>query len=231
MKTRMTIMCLVLLTVFTSTVAYSQIGIRGGVNLSKFVGADTENSENLMGLNAGISFSILQLGPVSIFPEVYYAEKGTRFTDQLRELQNPDPTQPVNPEEVDLDFNLAYVEIPVLAKVRLPFLSTRVVRTYVAGGPVFGFRLDCNISVTSNSIEQQIESCKEDNFSDLETTFNEADRGYVLVTGIDFQIPMLGIVTLDARYYRGLSRLIENNVNDDVFNQSFTLMLGYSFSL
>lgn len=208
--------------------SYSQIGLRGGINLSKFVGADVKGAEDLLGLNAGLSFQIINIGPISIVPEVYYAEKGTRFKDQLQQFQQQDPDMPVNPEDLELQFNLAYVEIPILAKVSLPFLSTNVIHPYIAGGPVFGFRLDCSISFTNDATEDRIQECVDDNFSDLETTFNDADRGYVLVSGIDFQIPILGTLTLDGRYYRGLSRLLENNENDDIYNQNFTLMLGYN---
>ena len=141
-------------------------------------------------------------------------------------IQNTD--DPDFDPNYELEFNLAYVEIPVLAKVRLPFLSTKVIHPYIAGGPVFGFRLDCSISFSDNTAEQDIQDCADENLSDLEATFKESDRGYVLVSGIDFQVPLLGIVTFDARYYRGLSRLIKNNENDDIYNQNFTLMLGYT---
>ncbi|MDR9366301.1 MAG: porin family protein [Balneolaceae bacterium] len=208
--------------------AYSQIGIRGGINLSRFVGEDVSETEDLMGLNAGLSFQIINLGPISIVPEVYYAEKGTRLTDQLQQFQQQDPENPINPEDVELEFNLAYVEIPILLKIRLPFLSTDKIHPYIAGGPVFGFRLDCSISFTNDTAEDRVQECVDDNFSDLETTFKESDRGYVLSTGIDFQIPLLGTLTLDGRYYRGLSRLIENQENDDIYNQNITLMLGYN---
>lgn len=209
--------------------AYSQIGLRGGINLSHFVGEDVSETEDLMGLNAGLSFSLINIGPISLVPEVYYAEKGTRFAEQLQDIQNPNPEDPnFDPTNYELEFNLAYVEIPVLAKVRLPFLSTRVIHPYIAGGPVFGFRLDCSISFTNPNAEEQIQDCSDENFSDLETTYKESDRGYVLVSGIDFDIPMLGTVTLDGRYYRGLSRLIEGGENSDVYNQNITLMLGYS---
>jgi hypothetical protein len=206
----------------------AQIGIRGGINLSRFVGEDVSKTEDLMGLNAGLSFSIINLGPISIVPEVYYAEKGTRLTDQLQQFQQQDPENPINPEEVELEFNLAYVEIPILLKIRLPFLSTDKIHPYIAGGPVFGFRLDCSISFTNDAVEDRVQECVDDNFDDLEATFNDADRGYVLSTGIDFQIPLLGTLTLDGRYYRGLSRLIENQENDDIYNQNITLMLGYN---
>ncbi|MDX1587278.1 MAG: porin family protein [Balneolaceae bacterium] len=206
---------------------YGQVGIKGGVNLSKFVGADVEGAEELMGLNAGLSFSIINIGPLSIVPEVFYAEKGTRFTEQLRDLQNMNPEQPVNPQDVELEFNLAYVEIPVLAKLDLRFLSTRVVKPYIAGGPVFGFRMDCSINFTTANTERDIQDCADANFSDLQTEFDESDRGMVFGSGIHFDIPLLGALTLEARYYRGLSRLREGGENSDVYNQNFTLMLGY----
>lgn len=228
MKNLFAFVVVLMLTTTLTHSSYSQVGLRGGFNLSKFVGADVQETEDLLGLNFGLSFSIINLGPISIVPEVYYAEKGTRFTDQFQQLQQMDPQESANPEDVDLEFNLAYVEIPILAKVRLPFLSTRVIHPYIAGGPVFGFRLDCSISFTNNNAEQEIQDCADGNFSDLETTFNDADRGYVLSSGIDFQIPILGTLTLDGRYYRGLSRLIENEENDDIYNQNFTLMLGYT---
>lgn len=228
MKKFFSIVVFLLLGVTFTNLSYSQVGIRGGFNLSKFVGEDIEETEDLLGLNFGLSFSFINLGPISIVPEVYYAEKGTRLVDQFQQLQQTDSQQPVNPEDINLEFNLAYVEIPILAKVRLPFLSTRIVHPYIAGGPVFGFRLDCSISFTNNNAEQKIQDCADENFSDLEETFNDADRGYVLSSGIDFQIPILGTLTLDGRYYRGLSRLIENEENDDIYNQNLTLMLGYT---
>lgn len=228
MKQLFTFLGILLLTILFTHQTKAQIGIRGGINLSQFVGEDVSETEELLGLNAGLSFSIIQMGPVSIVPEVYYAEKGTRFTEQIRQFQQMNPETPVNPEEIDLEFNLAYVEIPVLIKVQLPFLSTKVLHPYVAGGPVFGFRMDCDISFSNGNAEQEIQDCTDENLDDIEATFNDADRGYVLSTGIDFQIPILGTLTLDGRYYRGLSRLIENEENDDIYNQNITLMLGYN---
>lgn len=228
MKKTSVFLAILLVSITLVQTSWAQIGIRGGINLSRFVGEDVDETRDLMGLNAGLSFSIINIGPISIVPEIYYAEKGTRLKEQLQQFQQQDPETPVNPEDVELEFNLAYVEIPILAKIRLPFLSTEVIHPYIAGGPVFGFRLDCSISFTNETAEQRVQDCVDDNFSDLEATFNDADRGYVLSSGIDFQIPLLGTLTLDGRYYRGLSRLIENQENDDIYNQHFTLMLGYS---
>lgn len=231
MKCPRTALCFFLLFLLGGENACAQVGLRGGINLTDFVGGDAENTENIMGLQGGLSLQLISIGPFSIVPEIFYAEKGTRFVDQLRELQQ-DPGQPADPEEIDLEFNLAYIETPVLAKLNLWFISTETVKPYLAGGPVYGFRTDCSFSFTdSQGIDQEIDNCAEENFPDLETAFKESDRGYVLGTGVDFHIPFLGVLTLDGRYYRGLSRLREGGENSDVYNRSFTLMLGYALDL
>lgn len=231
MKRPPTTLCLLLLLLLSAANACAQVGLRGGINLTDFVGGDAENTENIMGLQGGLSLQLISIGPLSLVPEIYYAEKGTRFVDQLRQLQQ-DPGQPADPEEIDLEFNLAYIEAPVLAKLNLWFISSETVKPYLAGGPVYGFRTDCSFLFTdSRGIDQEIDNCAEENFSDLEAAFRESDRGYVLGTGVDFHIPYLGVLTLDGRYYRGLSRLREGGENSDVYNQSFTLMLGYSLDL
>jgi hypothetical protein len=61
-----------------TTPASAQFGIRGGVNLSKFVGEDA-GSESVAGLNLGASIPLIKIGRLSIGPEVYYAKKGGEF--------------------------------------------------------------------------------------------------------------------------------------------------------
>ncbi len=208
--------------------SYGQLGIRGGINLSSFIGSDSGNAEGVMGLNAGVSFTLIRFGPVSITPEIYYAEKGARFSDQLRGLQHLDPELMDQDDPFDLEFNLAYIEMPVLLKIQLPFISTEVVKPYIGGGPVFGWRIDCDFKFDSG-LESTVEQCASENFPDIETTFKEADRGYAINTGVDFIIPYLGTFTLDARYIRGLERVSASAENSDIQNQSFSLMLGYMF--
>ncbi len=208
---------------------YSQIGVKGGVNLSKFVGSDAGNAGDIMGLNVGVTFRLFGLGPVSIHPEIYYSEKGTRFSEQIGTFMNMDPDN-FNPEDFenfDLEFNLAYVEVPIMVKLSLPFISGDVVKPFVTGGPVFAWRIDCNFSLeTAESIS--VQECANQNFPDFETTFKDADRGYAFGGGLDFAVPILGTFIIEGRYTRGLSRLRETGLNDDIQNQSFTLMAGFT---
>ncbi|MCC5941972.1 MAG: PorT family protein [Balneolaceae bacterium] len=220
---------LLLIVAFASQQSFGQIGVKGGVNLSKFVGSDAAGADDVMGLNIGLTFRLFGIGPVSIHPEIYYSEKGTRFSDQASRFMNMNPDQfnPDDFENFDLEFNLAYVEVPVMVKLTLPFISTNVVKPFVTGGPVFAWRVDCNFSLeTTESIS--VQDCANQNFPDLETTFKDADRGFAFGGGLDFVVPILGTFIIEGRYTRGLARLRETGVNDDIQNQSFTLLAGFT---
>lgn len=198
-----TLFCLAAL----ATPAQGQFGIRGGVNLTKFVGDDAASSESATGLNLGATIPLLTIGPVSIVPEVYYAQKGAKQFD---------PTTATT-----FEFGLDYIEVPVLAKLSIPLGGA--LRWYVAGGPAFAWRVDCSISSTSSGTSTDTSDCSE-TFGSFNTAMEKADRGVVVGSGLDFTIPGLGGLNLDARLVRGLTRLTEGA---DVKNQAFSLMLGY----
>lgn len=210
--------------------ATSQIGVKGGVNLSKFIGSDAGSAEHISGLNAGATFRLIGIGPVSIHPEIYYSEKGTRFSQQLSQIMDGDPAQMDpngSPEDIDLEFNLVYIEVPIMVKIGLPFLGGDVIEPFITGGPVFAWRIDCSFSLqTADDIS--VSDCADQNFPDVNTAFENADRGYAAGAGLDFKIPVLGTFILEGRYVRGLSRLLEDGENSDIQNQSFTLLAGFT---
>jgi hypothetical protein len=205
----------------------AQVTLKGGVNLAKFVGADAGPAEEVLGLNAGFSFTLFSIGPVELVPELYYAEKGTRFSNRIGAFQQFSPESFDPDQPFDLEFNLAYIEVPLLLKVPLPLFRSQYITPYLAGGPVFAWRIDCSFKLDSQAVNT-VEKCANSNFTDIESTFKEADRGFVISGGIDFDVPYIGRVNLDGRYVRGLERLKESGINDDIQNQSITLMLGYS---
>lgn len=189
--------------------AHAQFGIRGGMNLTKFVGGPTDTEEKT-GLNLGLSIPLLRIGPVSIVPEVYYSEKGAKQFD---------PTTATT-----FEYGLNYIEVPVLAKLSFPL--ARLLSGYVAGGPAFGWNIDCTISATETGSTNNLGECGE-TFSSYDTAMEKADRGVVFGAGLDFTVRGLGGLNLDARLVRGLSRLQKGTTGADIRNQAFSLMLGY----
>jgi hypothetical protein len=199
-----------------ATPADAQFGFRGGLNLSSFVGGDADQMEGKQGLKAGGAFTLFRLGPVSLTPEVFYAQKGARQRNN------------VSGAPVAYDFSLEYLEVPILAKIGIPLPGVRALRPYLAAGPAYGWKLSCEVDVDGGA---QAPDCAEvlgSTFSSASGAMRTADRGIVVSSGLDFNVLGLGLVNLDARLVRGLDRLNEG-AGPDIRNQSFSLMLGYSF--
>lgn len=193
-----------------ATPAMAQFGIRGGMNLTKFVGGDAGENEASTGLNLGLSIPLIHIGSVSIVPEVYYSEKGSKQFD---------PTT-----STTFEYGLNYIEVPVLAKVSFPLAGA--LRGYVTGGPAFAWNIDCSITATESGTTNNLGECGEV-FHSFDTAMEKADRGVVFGGGLDFTVRGLGALNLDARLVRGLARLRTGTTGTDIRNQAFTLMLGY----
>jgi hypothetical protein len=197
--------------------AAAQVGFRGGPKPSGFVGADADETESKPGLKAGGALTLLTIGPVSITPELFYAQKGARQNQQVEGVP------------VAYDFSLEYLEVPVLAKIGLPIPGVRTLRPYVAAGPAYAWKLGCEVDVDGSTQAPDCADVLGSTFSSARGAMRSADKGVVVSSGIDLNVGGLGVVNLDARLVRGLDRLNEGKSGPDLRNQSFSLMLGYSF--
>lgn len=207
---------LVALLVLAPGAAEAQFGVKGGINLVDFFGDDVEEAESRPRLAGGASFDIFSLGPITLSPEIYYAQKGAEEF-QSRLVQG-------EPAEV----SLSYVEVPVLVRISVPIGGARF-QPYIAGGPLFGWKLDCSVSEDAAGIE---ESCDElvGGREQLENTLRDYEQG--LMVGAGFAIPVfqgIGAVTVDARYARGLTRLAEGDEGPAIKNRALSVLLGYRF--
>ncbi|MBX6365060.1 MAG: PorT family protein [Gemmatimonadetes bacterium] len=211
----------VLALVVAARPAAAQFGLRGGANLSKFVGGDTD-SESKTALKLGAVIPLAHVGPVSLVPEVYYAQRGTKTQASTFDC-GPAGT----PASALCEFSMDYIEVPVLAKLSLPIPGARMLRPYVAAGPVYAWQLKCEYSLASVASEET-QDCKDPQLSSASALMKSADKGIVGAAGIDLGVGGLGALNLDLRIVRGLSRLTENAAGPDVKSQSVSLMLGYS---
>jgi hypothetical protein len=175
------------------------------MNSANFYGEDVKESEEIIGENfesklgfcigGFITFGISEM--FAIQPEVLYSMKGSKAEGI------------VLAESFKVEFNLSYLEIPVLLKVRIPTRGT--VRPSIFAGPYLAIKL---------SGKSKIEYAGESEEEDLED-LKDTDIGLVLGAGIDF-----GKLTVDLRYNLGITKIPEE---DDVKNKVISLMIGYSF--
>lgn len=202
------------------------IGLRGGLNLADFVGSGAPEGESSVGLNAGGSFQLLSFGPVSVGPEVYYAQKGTKRS----QVSLPDGGTTTFSSE----FNLAYVEVPLLVTVHpLGRGGGSPIKPYVHAGPVFGWNLDCSIELSDPQASPE-ETCASLLGGSLESTFQDYEQGITFGGGLNLVlVPGKGSITLDVRTTRGLADVISTGSGEtlEIRNRTYSAMLGYSFGL
>jgi hypothetical protein len=208
MRARTSLITCFLVIGFTAP-ASAQFGLRGGVNLTKFVGGSSD-SDTKSGLNLGATVPLIRLGPLSIVPEIYYSQKGAQGFDAA--------------QVTNFRYSLDYIEVPVLAKLSFP-ISGQFLKFYVAGGPAYAWNLKCEFTAESDP-NATAQDCGQ-NFGSFNTAMKSADRGIVGSAGLDFNFLGLGGVNLDARMVRGLARLRDDAAGEGVKNQAFSLMLGY----
>ena len=224
--------------------ASAQIGIRGGISLNDFFGLDSGDTESVRSLSYGLSATVLRLGPVDLVAEGYYRKKGAGWS-ALDAVQSGDAPVALDSAQVaalisdagglagqTLEFGLDYIEVPLLVRFNLPLIGTGI-RPYIQGGPVFGWRIDCGIEVSlaagggGGESEAACEDLSRDN---IEQTLRERETGMVLGGGFALSVfGGAGAVFIDSRLTRGLSRLSEGTDGTRVKNQSFSVLLGYSF--
>jgi hypothetical protein len=162
---------------------------------------------------------MLHLGPISIGPEVYYAQRGGRQSA---------PASVPNPLVQAYDFSMNYLEVRFIAKFSL--LNSGALRPYIAGGPVYAWQLKCDVTLlsVSGAASGAEQDCQDDTFKNARTAYRNADKGIMFGGGVDLSVFGLGAISLDARVLRGLDRLTEDSADGDVKSQSISLMLGYS---
>jgi len=201
----------------------AQLAIRGGFNLTELVGGSVAQSESRTGLNFGLGYDILNIGPLSIGPEVHYAQRGA---EAFQLAMAGDVTLPAGPSEIALD----YVEVPLLARLRTPAIGR--MRPYLMGGPVFGWKLDCKVSLDAAQ-SSVAPSCDDLLTRDgIEAKVRDYEQGLLLGAGL--QLPVLwglGQLSLEGRFLRGLTRLGEGDGAPAVKNRAFSLLLGYSLGM
>jgi hypothetical protein len=136
-----------------STVGF---GFRGGLNIANINDIDGDVGSRT-GLMIGGYFNFLvPNSPVSIQPEILYAQKGF--------------------ESGGVTGQLDYVEVPVLAK--FDFITDGNITPHVYFGPYIGFNVNANLDGDEDLIE--------DNETDIDTATKSTDFGVVVGGGLDF---------------------------------------------
>lgn len=194
MKMNLRSLCLMLsagiFTVMALTPAQAQesprVGFKGGLNLSNLYVDDVSDENARVGFHAGIFTQLLSSEAFAIQPEINYSTKGTAVTYV---------SGGTNSISVDHDqrFNLAYLDIPVLAVFKLGRAAE------IHAGPYWSYLLRAEIKNRNGNVNNEFTTIDRDNFDDWD---------YGLVGGIGFNLG--SAAQLGVRYNYGLNNIADS---------------------
>ena len=177
-------------------------GVKGGLNYTNLAGVDSQDDNARIGFNAGVFARTMPESPVGLQVELLYSTKGNR-TDY-------DAFFGLIDQEVD--FNLNYLELPVMASIRLMDVVDLQVGGYAA------YLLSANVK-TSGDLGSGSDEVDKDNFKSM-------DAG--IVGGIGFNVGET--MQIGIRYLHGLTDVIDNadlsTVVGDAQNRCLQLYLA-----
>jgi len=183
-------------------------GLKIGMNRATFHGDDVKEMEQVFGekmeskwglcVGGFIRFNISKA--FAIQPEVLYTMKGAKIGATVLDITSK------------WEFNLSYLEVPVLVKFMIP--TPGGVKPNLYAGPALAIKLSSKIKheVPGWPVEEE----------DLEG-MKDTDFGIIVGAGVDF-----GKLMVDVRYVLGLTTLSDEG-DEDVKSGVISLMIGFSF--
>lgn len=201
---------------------WSGVGVHAGGAAALLRGNDVgitdDATDRSFGFTVGVYKSIPLGAGFAVQPEVMYAQKGG-------ELSFEDIVGEETMSEVDLTFNVDYVEVPVALVYTIPTQSRFVPMLYA--GPYVSLTTRRNASFDTEGI----------NFSiDGDEFFKRFDYGAVFGTDLGFRMKQR-IATVGLRYDLGIADIAKDDeltedevaVGTDVRNDEWSILVGFRF--
>lgn len=196
MKKHLIIVCMVMFGLFLGQNVYAEFGLKGGVNFANLTDGDGDTKT---GLVFGAFYAYELNDSFSIQPELLYIQNGSKATE----------------DGVTVKFNMDYLQIPVLAKLK--FQGSETVQPYVLAGPYVGLKMSAKLKAEAgdSSGETDLDGAK------------GTDFGVTLGAGVAVKMGT-GNILVEARYNMGLTKVFEDPLENK--NTAFSLMVGYGFN-
>lgn len=181
------------------------VGILGGAAISKISTSNPDNSftKSRVGIAAGASLTIGVSPNFAIEPEALFVQAGAKGEQT----------------GVKGNIKLSYIEVPVLAKVRIPAKKGGKVSPHFYAGPALGFKMSCNAKLTGSITSSG--KCGEGDFEEID--LKSTNFSVVGGAGLDIGRAMIGV-----RYDYGLSN-VSNGDTDKVKTRTLYILGGFSF--
>ncbi len=187
----------------------STLGFRGGLSLASLGGDDAEDLDSRTGLSFGGFFNVPVSDVLGVQVGAGFVQKGAKQTES----------------GIDIEFELGYVEIPLLLTYSPP-TSGNVGFTFSVG-PAVGFNTGCTISATDAGVTVELD-CDDPS---LGVDVKSFELGAMVGAGLDIGLTESVSLVLDGLYNFGFTKIDGSDVNNDIKNRAFSILVGASFSV
>jgi hypothetical protein len=184
------------------------VGAQVGYSRADLTGENSELVQSRQGAITGVYLHLPMNPVVSVRPEVLFSLKGGRT---LALIKGTSTTALV-------DIELAYLELPILARLTLP---RGRFRPAVFGGPSAGVQIGCDFLIITPADSTRV-TCGQDNV----TGVREWDFGWIAGASIEMHLPRTTL-TLQGRYSAGFRSVLEGAV--DLRNRGMAVLFGLMF--
>jgi hypothetical protein len=194
-------------------------GLKAGFNMSKGWGDDAENESYAMGMGVGAVMGYHLHEMFDIMPEVMFMWKGSKT----------EMTEAEDGFDGDITWKLYYVDINVLAKLKIPMEG--MINPYIVAGPYLGIKVSHGWSADPEIPEEGGAALD----ATLDDYLKSTDFGAVLGAGVDIVMDNGHMISVEGRYVIGLANLFDPMPIDDTEEEwdfkmsSITFLVGYSF--
>jgi hypothetical protein len=182
------------------------VGAQVGYSRSDIGGPDADQIGSRQGALSGVFLHFPVTRAVAVRPELLFSLKGGRT---LAPLEGGGGT-------ITLDFELAYLELPVLAHLS-PAIGRY--RPVIFAGPAPALQIGCDLQLILQPDPLRL-TCNQ-----ADITFREWDLGMVLGGGVEAHLNR-ATLALEARYTAGLRSILDDARID---NRAFAILLALTF--
>lgn len=192
-----------ILLLLIATTAFSQFGIKGGLNASKVTDGNFESAGGRLGLQGGLMWQLKLTEKWDIRPELNYVQKGSRYKSSERKV----------------GLLMDYLEVPIalVRKTKYPKITWHV-------GARFSYLINTDVTYTYFIDDEEIA------FDIPEDNFNDFDFGLMLGVGFHHKNFMLEFrIAQNFIKYNKEVEFIEVEIDDRSTHYNLQISLGYSF--
>lgn len=207
-----------------------------GINVSTFAGDNSDFSKSKVGFTGGAEVEYGINNWLGLSLGMLYSEQGGKMEANAMAEQGTGDSKEMVFVTIKGKLKSSYLSLPLLANVYIPAVKGLAVKAGLQLGILLKDKMTTDqqiVTRTFSDVNSYYEVLEGTNtITRTESFFSGSD----VLKSIDFGIPV-GLsyefknITLDARYYFGLTKIDDTKDAEDIKNRHFSVTLGYRFHL